>query len=65
MVLTFLLNNQARIVETLYQRIYQTTQAEAHFVPDALRDNIAEVLPHSWPPYRPTTLQPSTISWLT
>jgi PAS domain S-box-containing protein len=41
MVLTFLLNNQARIVETLYQRIYQTTQAEAYFVPDALRDNIA------------------------
>src|SRR5215471_1209312 len=41
MVLTFLLNNQARIVEALYQRIYQTTQAEAHFVPDALRDNIA------------------------
>src|SRR5438093_1471071 len=41
MVLTFLLNNQVRIVETLYQRIYQTTQAEAHFLPDALRDNIA------------------------
>jgi hypothetical protein len=41
MVLAFLLNNQARIVEMLYQRICQTTQAEANFVPQALHDNVA------------------------
>ena len=41
MVLAFLRNNQARIVDMLYERIHQTTQAEAHFVPDELRDNIA------------------------
>jgi PAS domain S-box-containing protein len=41
MVLAFLRHNQARIVEMLYQRICQTTQAEAQFVPDTLRDNIA------------------------
>ena len=41
MFITFLTVNQARIVEMLHQRIRQTTQAEAHFAPDALRDNIA------------------------
>src|SRR5215510_4612787 len=41
MVLAFLRNNQARIVDMLYERIHQTTQAEAHFVPNELRDNIA------------------------
>src|SRR5262245_23812965 len=41
MVLAFLRNNQARIVDMLYERIHQTTQAEAHFVPHELRDNIA------------------------
>ena len=41
MLLTFLAANQARIVEMLYQRIRQTTQAEAQFAPDVLRDNIA------------------------
>src|SRR5215831_20240111 len=41
MVLAFLHNNQARIVDALYERIHQTTQAEAHFVPNELRDNIA------------------------
>lgn len=41
MIVAFLCNNQARIVEMLYQRIHQTTQAEAHFVPHTLRDNIA------------------------
>ena len=40
MVLAFLRNNQARIVDMLYERIHQTTQAEAHFVPNELRDNI-------------------------
>src|SRR6266567_8970800 len=41
MVLAFLRNNQARIVDMLYERIHQTTRAEAHFVPNELRDNIA------------------------
>ena len=41
MVLAFLRNNQARIVDMLYERIHQTTQAEAHFMPNELRDNIA------------------------
>src|SRR5215467_71994 len=41
MVLVFLRNNQARIVDLLYARIYQTTQAEVSFVPNELRDNIA------------------------
>ena len=41
MVLAFLRNNQPRIVDMLYERIHQTTQAEAYFVPDELRDNIA------------------------
>src|SRR5215467_12761850 len=41
MVLVFLRNNQARIVDLLYARIYQTTQAEASFVPNELRANIA------------------------
>ena len=41
MMLAFLRNNQARIVDALYERIHQTTQAEAHFVPNELRDNIA------------------------
>src|SRR5262249_32692991 len=41
MVLAFLRNNQARIVAMLYERIHQTTQAEAHFVPNELRENIA------------------------
>src|SRR5262245_25941559 len=41
MMLAFLRNNQARIVDALYERIHQTTQAAAHFVPNELRDNIA------------------------
>ena len=41
MVLAFLRNNQTRIVDALYERIHQTTQAAAHFVPNELRDNIA------------------------
>ena len=41
MILAFLRNNQARIVDTLYERIHQTTRAEAHFVLNELRDNIA------------------------
>ena len=41
MILAFLRNNQARVVDMLYERIHQTTQAEASFVPDELRDNIA------------------------
>jgi hypothetical protein len=40
MILAFLRNNQARIVDMLYERIHQTTQAEAHFVPNELHDNI-------------------------
>ena len=42
MTLAFLRNNQARIVDMLYERIHQTTQAEAYFVPNELRDNIAQ-----------------------
>ena len=41
MILAFLHDNQARIVDMLYERIHQTTQEEAHFVPSELRDNIA------------------------
>lgn len=41
MFLIFLTANQARIVEMLYQRIHQTLQAEAHFAPQALQDNVA------------------------
>ena len=41
MVLAFLRDNQPHIVDMLYERIHQTTQAEAHFVPNELRDNIA------------------------
>jgi len=41
MALAFLRHHQARIVDMLYERIHQTTQAEAHFVPNELRDNIA------------------------
>jgi len=41
MILAFLRNHQARIVDMLYERIRQTTQTEAHFVPDELHDNIA------------------------
>src|SRR5713101_10125568 len=41
MALAFLRHHQAHIVDMLYERIHQTTQAEAHFVPNELRDNIA------------------------
>src|SRR5262245_20030705 len=41
MIHAFLRDNQARIVDMLYERIHQTTQADAHFVPSELRDNIA------------------------
>ena len=41
MILAFLRDNQARIVDMLYERIHQSTQADAPFVPSALRDNIA------------------------
>jgi adenylate cyclase len=41
MMLTFLRNHQARVVDMLYKRIQHTTQAAASFVPDELRDNIA------------------------
>src|SRR5262249_24685220 len=33
--------NQTRIVDMLYERICETTQTEAHFEPNELRDNIA------------------------
>ena len=41
MALAFLRHHQARIVDMLYERIHQTTQADAYFVPNELRDNIA------------------------
>lgn len=39
--LTFLIANQDRIVEALSQRIHQTTQPEANFAPQVLRDNVS------------------------
>lgn len=42
MLLTFLSINQERIVEMLYQRICETTKAEAQFAPHVLRENIAK-----------------------
>jgi PAS domain S-box-containing protein len=41
MILAFLHDNQARIVDMLYERIHQTSQTDAPFVPSELRDNIA------------------------
>jgi len=42
MLLTFLSSNQERIVEMLYERIYEAAQAPAQFAPHVLRDNIAK-----------------------
>lgn len=42
MLLTFLSENQDRIVEMLYERICQTAQAEAQFASHVLRDNVAK-----------------------
>ena len=42
MLLTFLSENQERIVEMLYERICQTAQAEAQFASHVLRDNVAK-----------------------
>ena len=41
MLSTFLDVNQERIIEILYQRICQATQAEAQFAPHILRENVA------------------------
>ena len=35
--------NQARIVDMLYERIHQTTQAEAYFVPNYFATTLPEV----------------------
>lgn len=42
MLSTFLSVNQERVVEMLYQRICQSTQAEAQFAPHVLRENVAK-----------------------
>lgn len=42
MLSTFLSINQERVVEMLYQRICQATQAEAQFAPHVLRENVAK-----------------------
>src|SRR2546425_9554473 len=42
MLLTFLSTNQARIVETLYERLRQTVQEADQFAPHGIRDNIAK-----------------------